>query len=142
MLRNNNILKMKPIYEYIKDPAEIIAINCCRLYLQLFTLSEIITGDGEAILPNILLIKSNTTKLCSYSWPIQPNPTTKQWKIRKKVIGQVFCHSSNKIRKPLGERISIPRKMWWFSPTQNSLYFRDINNNKQPQCWVPVNYKV
>ena len=32
--------------------------------------------------------------------------------------------------------------MWWFSPSENSLYLRDTNNNQQPQRWVPTNYKI
>ena len=67
MLRNNHEFIMKSIYEYIKDPSEIVSVNGCQLYLQVLTLSEITIGDRETILPNILLRKRNTTKLRSFS---------------------------------------------------------------------------
>lgn len=127
MLHNNDVFVIKSIYDFIKNPSEIILVNHCCIYLQFLTLLEITKGGGEVILLNALSGKRNTTKLRSYSWPKQPNTTTDEWQIQKKIIWQVFCFSSNKIQQPLGPWISIPEKMWWSSPTQNSLYLRDVN---------------
>jgi hypothetical protein len=50
-------------------------LNLCRLYLQVLTISDIVTGCGTQITKKVWHGERDTTRTSSYQWPEQGRPT-------------------------------------------------------------------
>ena len=75
------------------------AINACRLYLQVFYLSDMATYTGRYIESYYLDgTRKNSHPICLF--PHQPNPTTYQWGVWRKYITGTFLCGHNKLHRP------------------------------------------
>jgi hypothetical protein len=73
------------------NPTELKIINCCRFYLQVELLSDIITGDGRSIQRHIWKGKKdqcheNFTKIFFE----QPRPGETSWSIWRKILKTIL----------------------------------------------------
>ena len=48
--------------------------NKCRIYLKVFLMSELCTGNGQYILENIWDGQRDDTKQDKYNWPLEEKP--------------------------------------------------------------------
>ena len=72
--------------------SEITIANKCRIYLQVFIRSDIVSGDGKTITSNSQNgIRSEYNKNPSLKWPMWARPTRKMWKIWNSVLHSTFC---------------------------------------------------
>ena len=97
--------------------ADLKAINRCRLFSRVSTLSDITTGDGKH-LTNFAL-KGHIHAVDNYSWPLQSRPPPRDWKIWRRLLRQTFAPRFDLLHIPLKDW-SIPDKetcfttwTWW-----------------------------
>ena len=68
--------------------SELIHINRCRVYMQVYLYSDIITADGKQI-ETWCISSPEHHRTSKWSWPHIPLPTPHSWKIWKKFIKQL-----------------------------------------------------
>ena len=86
------------------DDATLLAINRCRLYLQVNLLSDITSGDGKSLSgPSMRGVRVQCN---SYKWPTQVDPPAKDWNTWRKAIHTLFAPSSDCLTSPLGDWLS------------------------------------
>jgi hypothetical protein len=97
---NDQYLMDSPIIEKLPRRDQIY-IHRCRLHLQVETLSDITTSDGQHI--NEVWRHANTDKpsVSNVRWPRQNSPQKAVWKVWSKFLDS-FCTTKNKLRIQLG----------------------------------------
>ena len=87
--RLRDVLIMDALALYGFSTSTMQAVNRCRLYKQVCTVSDISTGDGKAIHPQAYE-KGRMGRRNSYNWPAQGLPSSSDWKMWKAAIDTVF----------------------------------------------------
>jgi hypothetical protein len=77
-------------------------INRCRMYLQVFYLSDVTDIAGHYIEPRVIKGKRDDMRSSKWEWPIQQRPPTAAWKVWNKVIEEAFTEEED-ITNQLGE---------------------------------------
>ena len=121
--RTNDFFLMDNIFESHFSQKEIIKINHCRLYLQVLMLSDIATGDGCRVDPNMYNGDITTSRRSNLKWPRQKKPPPSSWKLWRLAIDTVWSQHKT-IVPPLGAWINTPHQHWTWRHDRpsNSLY--------------------
>ena len=69
---------------------ELRAINNCRLYLEVFFLSDISSGDGSKIMHQYLMGLRIASMTSSRKWPRQNRPNETSWNLWKLAVTEVW----------------------------------------------------
>jgi hypothetical protein len=77
-------------------------INRCRMYLQVFYLSDITVIAGHHIEPWLTKGKRDDMRSSKWEWPIHQRPPTAAWKVCNKAIEEAFTEEED-ITHQLGE---------------------------------------
>ena len=83
--------------------AEVRRINYCRIYLQLVTISDLTTTEGDRIDPAIL--SGNRPQRQSASrleWPRQERPSSREWTLWRSVVNKLWSDEAGKLHTALG----------------------------------------
>ena len=127
--RENDQFIMEAAMKYGMDDATLLAMNRCRLYLQVNLLSEISSGDGRFLSgPSLRGVRVTCN---AYKWPAQDNPPAVDWNTWRKAIHTLFAPTSNQLTSPLGDWISLSKEehfdewMWWLHPDGRLLHHGD-----------------
>jgi hypothetical protein len=80
-------------------PVEIREINICRLYLQVFYISDISENSGKNLEPWVLKGQRQIMHKSTWEWPVQQRPTA--WKAWKQAIPELFAQDGSMLQ-PLG----------------------------------------
>ena len=108
--------------------AQLEAINRCRLYLQVLTVAELATGDGEFLSDKAWEGNLDTTVSSPYQWPRQPKPPNRDWRIWQSALTVCYLALGRRLRQPLGAWIgSAVLWEWFFAPDERRLYQRVVN---------------
>ncbi len=83
---------MSAFYDLHPSQVELLKLNKCRLYLRVYFLSEIGTGDGLAILAEAWSGKQLETVYKSSSWPRNQRPCYKDWLIWQCFLKKAFLY--------------------------------------------------
>ena len=95
---------------------ELKVLNKCRLYLKIFTLSDITSGDGKSIVSKAWTGKNfQGNSRDTSQWPIWGMPTTSEWIRWRFALKSTFCeHHDRKLNEKLENWIMIPKQWKWF----------------------------
>jgi hypothetical protein len=77
-------------------------INRCRMYLQVFYLSDVTAIAGHHIEAWVIKGKRDNMMSSKWEWPIQQRPPTAAWKVWNKAIEEAFTEEED-ITHQLGE---------------------------------------
>ncbi len=110
----NDSLIMEQVYRYC-EPSSWAAINRCRHFLQVLTVSDITTSDGRHLHPAIFKKQRRHESFHpNIRWPKWGMPSYTDWRKWKKYIPIALLHqSSTLLRQPLGHWNIIPTKWKW-----------------------------
>ena len=82
---------------------EIETINRCRLYLRVFFLSDIVSGNGQYIIPDIVRGEKFEQLKSRWQWPRKPKPPKSSWNLWDIAITEVWAKSESlRLRHLLG----------------------------------------
>ena len=116
-LREND----KPLMELILQnnlvtEQEAVVANKCRLYLQVFMVSDLVTGCGKYLKDNVWNgIRDNHNKSSTTIWPLIPRPSNDMIKTWQSVLRRTLCTVRYKsLDVPLKSWLQIPRYWTWF----------------------------
>ncbi len=115
MATEHDSLLMEEVFKYCPSSSW-AAINRCRHYLQILTVSDIITSDGRHLHPDIFLKRRRFESFHSHiRWPNWGKPSSHDWYQWKKNIKIALLHTSaDTLRQPLGRWLVIPTKWKWY----------------------------
>jgi hypothetical protein len=112
------------------SPAILGTLNRCRLYLQIITLSDIVSADGSCIITDVfqglpLLDRKSTLK-----WPNQQRPPSKDWEIWASALRSL--QPRNSLLQPLGQWMhnNSHQSWFWFKAAKSPIfYYHDGEDN-------------
>ena len=125
LARKGDVLLMQAFFNKGYTPKQLKALNKCRLFLQVLTLSDISSGCGTYILQEAL--KGIKYKQQKSDWPLQGNPGKENWMFWKTALTECFSLSSQGyLPSPMGAWYHSNNTKWFFSQTETRLYgFQD-----------------
>ena len=94
---------------------ELCSINRCRLYLQVFYLSDIVSGNGRKLLHEAHEGQILTQRQSKWQWPWQTRPPNSDWKLWRIAITDVWINSeTDLLTQPLGKWIGSSHQIFKF----------------------------
>ncbi len=109
---------------------ELAQLNCCRIFLQVTTLSEICDATGTRILGACLDHPTQHFRRSKLSWPNQASPGPKQWTLWRSALKPLLANDLGKLCTRLGPW-KIPLLQldqsweWWYDTETESLVHED-----------------
>ena len=106
------------------------ALNRCRMFLQVTTLSDIASGDGTSILECYWKGLPHAQAHTPYKWPRCGAPSFNDWNTWRGALRTLFYDDAGsmacrRLRVSLGKWLhSDDSWEWWFSPAENRLFFQ------------------
>jgi hypothetical protein len=79
---------------------QLIQLNRCHLYLQVITLTDIVSADGACIIPDIFIGLPLLDRKSTLNWPSQQRPSDKDWAVWSSALKTL--QPRNKLITPLG----------------------------------------
>eukprot|EP00978_Attheya_sp_CCMP212_P000100 scaffold186_cov32-Attheya_sp.AAC.3 len=104
------------------------ALNYCRLYLRVTTLSDITTSDGKQIMHAILTgYRDLHLHVDPTEWPHQAKPDKPTWNKWENHLLAVHCTNGSHLRQPLGKWTEAPVEKWKYrySHPNKAMYAKD-----------------
>jgi hypothetical protein len=87
------------------------ALNCCRIYLQVITLSDIVSADGTCIIPDIFHGLPLLDRCSTLKWPCRQRPPNTEWGIWQSALRPL--QPRNKLTYPLGKWTTHESHQLW-----------------------------
>jgi hypothetical protein len=116
--------------------ATLTRLNQCRLFLQVMTLVDISSADGQQITYDPWHGKRDDLRPHYYLWPNQQgDPPLADWNLWRRALAIAFCDGrSYQLATLLGSWTDSQSHLWkWFyTPAENRLYKR---SNQQWQVY-------
>ena len=110
-----------PLMELILNTASISSkeaaiANKCRIYLQVFMVSDLVTGCGKFLKDNVWNgIRDNHNKPSNIEWPLFPRPSPSMLKTWQSVLRRVLCTAKYKVLdRPLQRWLKTPEHWTWY----------------------------
>ena len=128
LFRDKDALLMDLFIEAEVDQETLLWMNWCRMFLNVTTLSDIVTADGSCLVALVLEGVRPTWKRSTYTWPRTARPSPKRWDLWKDVLTSVVLRSTSSLllRHPLGAwHDDIFDWKWLYSPSKRRLYFQE-----------------
>jgi hypothetical protein len=122
--------------------SSLVALNRCRMYLQVTTLSDLASGDGTSILDCYWKGQQHPHSHTTYKWPGCGPPSFQDWTTWRSALRTLFYDDAGsmacrRLRVPLGKWLCADDTwVWWFSPSENRLYGK---GNNTWRVYLPAN---
>jgi hypothetical protein len=100
-LRINDRMIMRVFLSLSPSVDELKALHRCRLYLQVFWLSEISTGDGLMITEDAWQGKRFKIPVRIQTWPFQQLPPSSDWSVWQRFVKQGILHRGLRLKHEL-----------------------------------------
>jgi hypothetical protein len=102
-------------------PKQLIRLNRCRLYLQLLSLSDMVSADGRRIMGSVLAGHKLMDRRSKLTWPEQGTPTTSDWLLWASAFQPL--HSKTILLQPISMAAMSSHQSWfWYIDRYQSLY--------------------
>ena len=117
--RKNDIFLMEEIAQHDISIQDRKIFNECRMYLQVETLSDIVSGDGKRIAQCYYNGRRDEYRHPKLRWPDVTRPNTHRWIKWKSILDKVWCRDKSV------HRVHIPLTTWKYSPNMKWIWFFD-----------------
>jgi len=96
-------------------------LNCCRVFLQVYYLSDIVSANGKRILEEYKEGQRITDRYSRLSWPSRPRLPPSAWLLWKTAL--LHLESSGILKQPLGRWMAVPHQCWtyWVDTQTNTI---------------------
>jgi hypothetical protein len=110
------------------SPPQLEALNRCRVYLQVLTLTGITSADGKQLIIPTLSGHTLTDRRSNLQWPVQQRPPPSEWALWSSAMRHL--HIQGSLIKPLTSWLSEPHQSWfWYmDPITSALYYTPGND--------------
>ncbi len=109
------------------SPLDLKLLNQCRLYLQVYSLTDITSADGKEIIPHYKNGVLGQDRISSLQWPTQQRPGKQAWSLWQKAL--LHFKINGQLAKPLGKWTTSPHQVWhWYmDPISSILYKKTLH---------------
>ena len=122
LVRQHDSFIMRRAVEAKFSFTQLDAINRCRVYLQVLTVSEITTADGEFIAEKAWAGIRDTTVTSRYNWPRQQKPPLRDWRIWQSALTVCYLSLGKRLSQPLGVWLTTEAQWnWFYAPDERRL---------------------
>ena len=97
----------------------------CRLFLQVVTVADIATGCGSFISSSGWSGKLDTTRSVRYDWPVQGEPSAKDWDLWRNALQASLCSRQQVLQRKLGRWFATAPSRWYYDERSERLYVTD-----------------
>jgi len=100
-------------------------LNRCWLYLQVITLSAIVSADGWYILPEVKRGQQLLHPHSTPQWPIQGKPSNTDWNIWEQELSSLECRGV--LQWPLGNWLTRSHQQWmtYYDTVDRMVYLQE-----------------
>jgi len=123
--RENDVFLMD-YFIALRLPVSILrALNFCRVYLQVITLSDICSADGTYILPQAKAGSPLPYRTSTLDWPNQGKPLPADWATWRHSLA--YLEERGKLQTPLGAWIHKSHQQWqtFYDPANTQLFLQE-----------------
>jgi hypothetical protein len=114
---------MQLFYHLNPSIEDLSTLNRCRMYLQVNYVSEICTGDGNAISEHAWNGLRFEISHRTDSWPRYQRPYPREWSLWQLFLKKTLVHRGLRLKRPLGKWLRFtPEWEWYYSPSQECLF--------------------
>ncbi len=119
--RLHDIMLMDFFVELKYSPHQLEALNRCRIYLQVLTLSDITSADGRQIIQPVLNGDKIIDRRSTLYWPTQQRPPPNEWRLWSGALQHLLLNGI--LIKPLQDWLAPSHQswFWYFDPTSSNL---------------------
>lgn len=120
---------------------EIKKVNQCRLFLQVWSLADIVDGSGQNITQNIYNGYRDESRVSRLSWPSVKRPHYNSWLQWKKFLTSRFCTQEGtlKLSSPLGKWCKSHQKWQWYYSTHDNHIYRKMSGHVRQYAPININ---
>ena len=136
LTRQHDCAIMEKFIQMRLPTSTLTRINRCRLYLQVITLSDIVSADGTIVLPAAKQGNFIEERPSNISWPKQGYPTKADWSEWRKAIS--LLETNGKLSVPLGAWTAPSHQTWQYfqHPPTKVVYL--LNPGFIPRQYHPI----
>lgn len=102
---NDKVIMQEVLQAKVASPAKIKAVNECRLYLNAFHLSDIVTANGKEFRKDIMHGTQDKATSANVQWPLWGKPAPTVWATWRRILRLVFTNG-------LDFSLLCPLKQW------------------------------
>jgi len=123
LLRNHDKNLMDYFIGLGYSPAILGTLNRCRLYLQIVTLSDIVSADGSCIIGDVFHGLPLIDRTSTLKWPCQQRPPPKDWGVWASALRTL--QPRNSLLQPLGPWLhaNSHQSWFWFKAAQSPIFY-------------------
>ena len=126
--RAKDSLLMSVFIDAEVDQVDLMWLNWCRMYLEIVTVSDLVSADGSTIQLAPWLGRRFKHKRDLIQWPRSERPGEKHWKLWRETLTQTLLQDtsgSRRLRSSLGDwSDDFSLWDWLFSPSTSQLFHR------------------
>lgn len=107
---------------------ELAVLNRCRLFMQVLTLSDIVSADGSFISQAGLLVQRDPVlSRTELHWPRRPRPSASSRRLWSTAVARLCSGRSSRLNTPLGSWLphSLQHHPVFYSPMEDRVFLRD-----------------
>jgi hypothetical protein len=105
-------------------PLQLEGINRCHVYLQVISLSDIVSADGTKIVSPTLKGQQMLDRQSLLAWPAQHNPTNSDWDLWLSSLSSL-CVGSTLIQHIILQPIQGHQTWFWYMDSHRTLFLND-----------------
>jgi hypothetical protein len=122
--RANDVFLMEHFMKHGNYTKDMEALNRCRIYLKVLTLSDISSANGTYILPKVKSGHPPPHRTSSFLWPEQGYPSSSDWRLWAYYLA--FLETKGKLVTPRGNWVAPTHLQWHFylDPTTMTVFFQ------------------
>ena len=110
MPRENDSTLMTIFIESGYGNFELAQLNRCRLFLQVFFISDIASANGREIDDGYRTSTGNASRRSTWKWPQQGMPDSQAWRLWSRALAHL--EEYGKLRVPLGAWLNAGHQVW------------------------------
>jgi hypothetical protein len=124
----NDLNQMEYFVSQRFSSQQLIGLNRCRLYLQLLSLSDMVSSNGTCIIGSILEGGKLVDRRSNLVWPEQGTPSKSDWTLWASPLRPL--HSNTILKKPVSMAASSAHQSWfWYLDKDNKRFQRTSGNS-------------
>jgi len=109
---------------------ELDRINQCRIYLQVWSLSDIVDGNGTRITDKAFAGYRDSSRTSTLTWNDRKRPHYVCWLEWRKYLTKTFTTNDRTLRRPLGPWIRPSHQKWeWFYSANEGYLYRKLQGH-------------
>jgi len=102
--REGDIFLMEFFVSQRLTPTVLTQLNACCFYLQVITLSDIVSANGKYITPEAKAGQKDSYRTSTLEWPVQGRPNNATWQLWRRELA--YLEERGPLIRPLGRRIA------------------------------------